>query len=72
MRAGKKYRIRYKTPLQKFEREAVMLYLEFSGTEHIFSARPVAGTQPVPESWLISHEEVPDDTVPYLNRVIRG
>jgi len=73
MTPGKKYRIRYKHGTQRLEREAVMVYLGSTLISYGFSARPAAGTQHIPKDWLIGEpEEVPDDTAPYLNRVIGG
>jgi len=68
---GNMYRIRYKSDTQKVEREAVMLYLGRSGTtESTWSARPVAGTQALPDHWVISIEPVDQGTTPYLNRKV--
>lgn len=65
---GKKYRLFYRNPMQRRPREAVMVYLSRQGTSTSWSARPVAGTQEMPDSWLISVTEVDDQEVCYVNR----
>lgn len=64
---GVRYRIRYQSKTQRRVREAVMIYL---GGE-AWSARPVAGTQLIPEHWIKSVEEVDYNTQPYLNRMVK-
>jgi hypothetical protein len=64
--AGTKYKVRHRSEQQRRTRESVMTYL--GGTS--WNARPAAGTQELPASWIISAERVPAITVHYVNRLI--
>jgi hypothetical protein len=65
---GRKYRIRYKSDTRVVSRWAVMKYLGRKESTRegkwtlIWDLRPVAGTQEMPEHWVISTEEVDMDT----------
>lgn len=67
---GRWYQIRHRSEAQHYDRKSVMQYLgvaEQPGpVTHRFNARPVAGTQTMPHSWLISVEEVPATTTPIV------
>lgn len=67
---GKRYRIVHQSSTQRFPRVSVMIYLGTSGAIDLlgFSARPVAGTQQLPRTWIKQVEEVPDSTPASLNR----
>jgi hypothetical protein len=67
---GKRYEIVHQSPGQRYARVSVMVYLGTSGAidQLSFSARPVAGTQTMPRSWIRNVEEVPDSTAASLNR----
>lgn len=62
---GKRYRVTHQSPTQHYARVSVMDYLGTAGIidELSFSARPIAGTQKMPRSWIIKAEEV-DKGVP--------
>lgn len=68
------YKIRHRTPgIQKYDRKSLMQYLgidersiDAGHVVHLFNARPTAGTQSLPESSIISVEEVPATTKPYV------
>lgn len=67
---GKRYLVVHQAPNQHYPRESVM---DFLGVNHIldtwsFSARPVAGTQDMPRTWILKVEEVPKTTECYVNR----
>lgn len=51
---GTKYIVRYQSETQRYQRQAVMVYLGPTpeGDGYLFSARPVAGTQKLPKSWI--------------------
>jgi hypothetical protein len=68
---GQRYRLRYRSSTQRLDRSAVMVYLDADGENLLFSARPAAGTQQIPRTWLLSVEAVPADTPVYLNRIER-
>lgn len=73
LQRGKRYRIIHRAPGQGFDRESIMDYLgpgqtRFNDHELEFSARPVAGTQAFPKTWILSAEEVPASTPITLNR----
>lgn len=65
---GKKYKVVYKGDLQRFNREAVMVYLGKDGTSTSWDARPAAGTQTMPTSWIVAVVEVEANAKAYLNR----
>lgn len=50
---GQKYRVLHKSESQRYTRESVLVLLDRDGNELIFDARPVAGTQKMPVSWVI-------------------
>lgn len=68
---GKKYRITYKSEAQRNKREAVLQFLEEVEGELVLSARPVAGTQKMPRSWIIDITDVSDSTECYMDKVVR-
>jgi hypothetical protein len=65
---GQKYRITYKAPNWKYARTAVMTYLGPGSSDGCWNARPFAGTQDLPDSWVQTVEKVDNDTEPYMNR----
>jgi hypothetical protein len=68
---NKRYRILHKSEAQRYSRMSVMTYLGrggASGDELQFNARPVAGTQALPDEWIYAIEEVPPDTPVTLNK----
>lgn len=69
---GVKYRIEYRSETQIKPRQAVMVYLGRDGSDLLFSARPVAGTQHLPVVWLRAVEQVDPATEAYVNRVLPG
>jgi hypothetical protein len=64
---GKKYKIRYRSGLQRLDREAVMRYLG----ESSWDARPAAGTQELYLQDIKDLIEVSDNTENYLNRIAK-
>lgn len=66
---GKKYRVTHRSETQKKDRQSVMRFLGAEGSNLIWSARPVAGTQSMPRSWFRSADLVLESTDPYINRV---
>ena len=71
MRAGCRYRVRYRSGTQRRDRTAVMVYLGADGDALLFDARPAAGTQRMPRGWVRHIEPVPADTPAHINRVTR-
>lgn len=67
---GRKYRIKHRSETQKKDRESVMRFLGEEGSSYVWSARPVAGTQTMPKSWVKSAEPVLESTDPYINKVV--
>jgi hypothetical protein len=69
---GKVYRVQYKSATQRRVREAVMVFLSHSPRSNStqWSARPAAGTQELPDEWVLRLEEVPTDTKRYMNRLV--
>jgi len=67
---GKRYRIVHQSMTQRYPRVSVMVYLGSSGImdELSFSARPAAGTQQMPRTWIKQVERVPDSISAFLNR----
>lgn len=68
---GRKYRIVHQSPSQRYARVSVLLYLGAAGgiLDYFgFSARPIAGTQQLPESWIKQVEWVPESTPISLNQ----
>lgn len=67
---GKRYRVVHQSPTQKFPRVSVMVYLGAAGIldSLSFSARPIAGTQQMPRTWIKQVEEVPASIPASLNR----
>lgn len=67
---GKRYRIVHQSHDQRYARVSVMDYLGTSGVidELSFSARPVAGTQQMPRTWVKEAHEVPKTTPIFINR----
>jgi hypothetical protein len=62
---GKKYRIHHQSDSERVMRESVMVFLDAPGGKHakstFWSARPVAGTQEMPTSWIKKLWLVDDD-----------
>ena len=50
---GQRLRVLHRSETQKYTRESVMIFLEKIDNQLVFSARPVAGTQTLPVSWII-------------------
>jgi hypothetical protein len=65
---GGRYRVTHRSDAQRFNRVSVMDYLGESGSDYVFNARPVAGTQTMPQAWLIDAELVRKDTPIVLNK----
>lgn len=76
-RVGSKYKLVYRNPdtRQKHNRTAVMVYLgeKHEANKHVlvFSARPVAGTQEMPLSWISEIREASPEAPVYINKVVR-
>jgi hypothetical protein len=68
---GKKYKVRYRIGMQRNDREAVMVFLGVNDSLLLWSARPVAGTQQLYSKDLKEATQVSDDTVVYLNRIVK-
>jgi len=68
---GRRYHLRYRSTTQRLDRGAVMVYLGADGDTLLFDARPAAGTQHLPRTWLLAAQAVPADTPPYLNKIER-
>lgn len=68
---GRKYLIHHKSAAQRYVRQSIMTYLGLSDSGHLlWDARPAAGTQEMPTSWLTSVGEV-DASVPhFINRIV--
>jgi hypothetical protein len=71
----KRYRLRYRVPgLHMVDREAVMVYLgrghESAVDYLLWSARPVAGTQRLHMSHILSISLVGDDVDCYVDRKV--
>lgn len=76
---GKRYLLIHRGPLQRYDRESVMIFL---GVEYHpagsagepyyqFSARPVAGTQTLPDSWIKEvYEVTPDERIRINQRAV--
>lgn len=71
---GQRYRIVYMSGTQRFARVAVMDYLSFNAAhdELVFSARPAAGTQDMPRSWIKQFEKVPKTTENFIGKRYGG
>ena len=73
---GAKYKIRYRLPGQRYDREMVGVYLgsphpqKATGIprERQFSLRPDFGTQTLSMDWIKSNERVDDDHEMYIDR----
>jgi hypothetical protein len=70
---GRKYRIVFKNENQKYLHQSVMAYLGENkalifGHNLVFDARPVAGTQEIPLSWIADIREVKDNHPIVLNK----
>jgi hypothetical protein len=68
MSRGKKYKVVYKSDSQHYNREAVMVFMGTEGSSTSWDARPAAGTQTMPTSWIVGVVEVEEDARVYLNR----
>jgi hypothetical protein len=68
-------KLRYKSPTQRLEREAVLRVMGASRTrprEIQLDARPFAGTQAMPIDWITKWTRLPRvPKEPYLDKVIR-
>ncbi len=71
MTQGHRYRVRYRSGSQRRDRTAVMVYLGTNGGWLLFDARPAAGTQRMPNTWIRAVEPVPADTPAQINRLAR-
>ena len=71
MTQGHRYRVRYRSGSQRRDRTAVMVYLGTDGGWLLFDARPAAGTQRMPNTWIRAVEPVPADTPAHINRLAR-
>jgi hypothetical protein len=70
MVVGHRYLVRYRSATHRLDRTAVMVYLGVDADMLQFSARPVAGTQQLPRSWIRAVEPVPADTPAHINKVV--
>ncbi len=68
---GQRYRLRYRSTTQRLDGSAVMVYLGVDGHQLLFDARPAAGTQRMPRTWLRALDPVPAHTPAHLNKVER-
>jgi len=69
---GKMYRVVHKAPTEKLPRESAMGYLGEDPNGYLsFNARPLAGTQAMPKSWILSITEAPPGLRVYLNKIVR-
>jgi len=71
LRPGQRYRVWYRGESQHLDRIAVMVFLGEDGDTLLFDARPVAGTQHLPRTWLRGSEPVPTETPACINRIRR-
>jgi hypothetical protein len=73
---GKKYRVRYRLPTQRYDREMVAVYLGMPShrvaspgkRERQFSGRPEFGTTALEVGWILGNEQVDDSTECYTDR----
>jgi hypothetical protein len=75
---GAKFRIRYRIPGQRYDREMVATYLGMPSHRDVrvrpgrrirqFSGRPEYGTTELELDWVLGNEEVPADTKCYAGR----
>ena len=71
MKPGTRYYITYRYSNQRRDRAAIMDYLGEEGTDYLFSARPVGGTQRVPKAALTSEPAERDSRhAIFLNRLL--
>lgn len=68
MTPGKKYKVVYKGERQHYNREAIMVFLGTEGNNTSWDARPFAGTQTMPSSWIVAVFQVDPCTKVYLDR----
>jgi hypothetical protein len=72
MVSGRRYRITHQSDTQKYARVSVLDFMQSgTGTDAsalMFSARPIAGTQAMPRSWIINIEEVSSNTPITMNQ----
>lgn len=70
MITGRWYEIRHRSPGQQYDRRSVMQYLGVAeqpgAVTHRFNARPKAGTQTMPHSWIKSVAILADDSTPVI------
>lgn len=79
LEVGKRYTVFHKTPAMKRWRVSVMDYLgreaneshRGEGPNYLFNARPVAGTQSMPPSWIIRIDEAQPNEKIVLNKIVR-
>lgn len=67
METGKMYLIVHQSDAQGYPRVSAMRFLEESLGKLVFDARPTAGTQEMPRSWVQSIQPTAEK-VPFLNR----
>jgi hypothetical protein len=71
---GGKFKVRYRLPGQRYDREAVLVYLGRSNTSarkdrpFQFSGRPDFGTLTLEKDWIKGNERVSDDAEMYMDR----
>jgi hypothetical protein len=70
---GAKYKIRYRLPGQRYDREAVLVYLGKPVTtsrkrRREFSGRPDYGTLTLEADWILGNERVDEDAELYMDR----
>ena len=70
MVANRKYRVIHRSETQRVDRASVLRYMAEDSEVYYFDARPVAGTQTMPKSWVKSIEERPITTKIDLNRKV--
>jgi hypothetical protein len=73
MEKGKWYKVRHRAEGQRYDRKSVVRYLGVEAAsidrgpvEHLFDARPTAGTQTLPDNEISSVEEVPKPDQPVV------
>lgn len=74
MEVGQRYRIWFKVPGTRKVKYSIMDYLgQEAGPgqrkNHLFNARPVAGTQAIAPSWIKFIEQVEQNTPITLNKI---
>ncbi len=59
MQVSQRYRFIYRRPTQRVDHQSVLDYLGEDEGNYILNARPIAGTQTLPKSWVKRIEPAP-------------